>query len=132
MGQRRPVSTVRAASTIGSLKWHLLLGSLRGTTGQRIQSVLAIVVSAFIGVVACSALWGLGVSSRDGIVEERISTPGGISAVTGKVPLSDMFQYSTRLRSMTQGRGTYSMEPASYEPVPPNIAEKVLAEYAKG
>ncbi len=67
MGQRRPVSTVRAASTIASLKWHLLLGSLRGTTGQRIQSVLAIVVSAFIGVVACSALWGLGVSSRDGI-----------------------------------------------------------------
>ena len=71
-------------------------------------------------------------SSRRGIVEEMISKPGGISAVTGKVPLAEMFQYSTRLRSMTQGRGTYSMEPASYEPVPPNIAEKVLAEYSKG
>ena len=71
-------------------------------------------------------------SSRRGLVEEMISKPGGISAVTGKVPLAEMFQYSTRLRSMTQGRGTYSMEPASYEPVPPNIAEKVLAEYAKG
>ncbi|MBP8298998.1 MAG: elongation factor G [Planctomycetes bacterium] len=71
-------------------------------------------------------------SSRRGLVEEMISKPGGISAVTGKVPLAEMFQYSTRLRSMTQGRGTYSMEPASYEPVPPNIAEKVLADYAKG
>ena len=71
-------------------------------------------------------------SSRRGIVEEMISKPGGISAVTGKVPLAEMFQYSTRLRSMTQGRGTYSMEPASYEPVPPNIAEKVLTEYSKG
>ncbi len=70
-------------------------------------------------------------SSRRGIVEEMISKPGSISAVTGKVPLAEMFQYSTRLRSMTQGRGTYSMEPASYEPVPPNIAEKVLAEYTK-
>jgi elongation factor G len=50
-------------------------------------------------------------SSRRGLVEEMISKPGGISAVTGKVPLSEMFQYSTRLRSMTQGRGTYSMEP---------------------
>jgi elongation factor G len=70
-------------------------------------------------------------SSRRGIIEEMISKPGGISAVTGKVPLAEMFQYSTRLRSMTQGRGTYSMEPASYEPVPPNIAEKVLADYAK-
>jgi elongation factor G len=71
-------------------------------------------------------------SSRRGIVEEMISKPGGISAVTGKVPLAEMFQYSTTLRSLTQGRGTYSMEPASYEPVPPNIAEKVLAEYSKG
>jgi elongation factor G len=70
-------------------------------------------------------------SSRRGIVEEMISKPGGISAVTGKVPLAEMFQYSTTLRSLTQGRGTYSMEPASYEPVPPNIAEKVLAEYLK-
>ena len=71
-------------------------------------------------------------SSRRGIIEEMTSKPGGISAVSGKVPLAEMFQYSTRLRSMTQGRGTYSMEPSSYEPVPPNIAEKVLAEYSKG
>jgi elongation factor G len=71
-------------------------------------------------------------SSRRGLVEEMITKPGGISCVTGKVPLAEMFQYSTMLRSLTQGRGTYTMEPASYEPVPPNIAEKVLAEYAKG
>ncbi len=70
-------------------------------------------------------------SSRRGIVEEMVAKPGGISAVSGKVPLSEMFQYSTTLRSLTQGRGTYTMEPASYEPVPPNIAEKVLAEVVK-
>ncbi|MCA8974109.1 MAG: elongation factor G [Planctomycetes bacterium] len=67
-------------------------------------------------------------SSRRGIVEEMISKPGGISAVTGKVPLAEMFQYSTMLRSITQGRGTYSMEPATYEAVPPNIADKILAD----
>ncbi|MFK7738907.1 MAG: elongation factor G [Planctomycetota bacterium] len=66
-------------------------------------------------------------SSRRGVVEEMV-TNGGISQVTGKVPLSEMFQYSTMLRSLTQGRGTYSMEPGTYEPVPPNIAEKVLEE----
>jgi elongation factor G len=71
-------------------------------------------------------------SSRRGIVEEMVSKPGGISAVTGKVPLAEMFQYATMLRSLTQGRGTYSMEPATDEPVPPNIAEKVLADLAKG
>jgi elongation factor G len=68
-------------------------------------------------------------SSRRGIVEEMTAKAGGLSAVTGKVPLAEMFQYSTSLRSMTQGRGQYTMEPAAYEPVPPNIAEKVLAEY---
>jgi elongation factor G len=70
-------------------------------------------------------------SSRRGIVDEMISKPGGISAVTGKVPLAEMFQYSTMLRSLTQGRGTYSMEPSSYEAVPPNIAEKILNDVVK-
>ncbi len=70
-------------------------------------------------------------SSRRGVIEEMVTKPGGISYVTGKVPLSEMFQYSTMLRSLTQGRGTYSMEPASYEAVPPNIAEKVLEDLSK-
>ncbi|MFT4842514.1 MAG: elongation factor G [Planctomycetota bacterium] len=70
-------------------------------------------------------------SSRRGLVEEMITKPGGISSVTGTVPLSEMFQYSTMLRSLTQGRGTYAMEPSTYEPVPPNIAEKVLEDLAK-
>ncbi len=69
-------------------------------------------------------------SSRRGIVDEMVAKPGGISAVTGKVPLAEMFQYSTTLRSLTQGRGTYSMEPANYEPVPPNIADKILKDAA--
>lgn len=70
-------------------------------------------------------------SSRRGVVEEMVHKPGGISQVTGKVPLSEMFQYSTMLRSLTQGRGTYSMEPGTYDPVPPNIAEKVLEDLSK-
>ena len=69
-------------------------------------------------------------SSRRGVVDEMLARPGGVSSVTGKVPLSEMFQYSTMLRSITQGRGTYSMEPSTYEAVPPNIAEKVLEEYS--
>ena len=70
-------------------------------------------------------------SSRRGIIDEMTAKPGGISAVTGKVPLAEMFQYSTSLRSLTQGRGHYSMEPFNYEPVPPNIAAKVIEDYAK-
>ena len=47
------------------------------------------------------------------------------------VPLSEMFGYSTDLRSKTQGRGNYSMFFEKYEPVPKNVQEKVLAAKAK-
>ncbi|MCA8954743.1 MAG: elongation factor G, partial [Planctomycetes bacterium] len=67
-------------------------------------------------------------SSRRGIIEDMVNKPDGIASVKGKVPLSEMFQYSTTLRSITQGRGHYAMEPFSYEAVPPNIAEKLLGE----
>ena len=51
---------------------------------------------------------------------------GGGKMVTGYVPLSEMFGYATDLRSRTQGRGNYSMFFDRYEPVPKNVAEKVL------
>ena len=50
--------------------------------------------------------------------------------VTAKVPLSEMFGYTTTLRSMTQGRASSSMEFASYDPVPKSIAEKIMTERA--
>ncbi len=56
---------------------------------------------------------------------------GGGKQVNGYVPLAQMFGYATDLRSMTQGRGNYSMFFEKYEPVPKNIAEKVLNEANK-
>ena len=55
--------------------------------------------------------------------QERV---GNALAVTGRVPLSEMFGYATDLRSNTQGRATYTMQFDGYEEVPPNIAEKVV------
>ncbi|GAC1440750.1 MAG: elongation factor G [Solirubrobacteraceae bacterium] len=51
---------------------------------------------------------------------------GNALAVTGRVPLSEMFGYATDLRSNTQGRATYTMQFEGYEEVPPNIAEKIV------
>jgi elongation factor G len=65
-------------------------------------------------------------NSRRGIIEDMVTKPDGIASVKGRVPLAEMFQYSTSLRSMTQGRGHYSMEPAAYEAVPMSIREKLL------
>jgi elongation factor G len=57
---------------------------------------------------------------------------GNAQVVTGSVPLSEMFGYSTDLRSNTQGRATYTMVFESYEEVPPNIAEKVVESRSGG
>jgi len=64
-------------------------------------------------------------SRRRGRIEGQ-ERRGNALAVTGRVPLSEMFGYATDLRSNTQGRATYTMQFDGYEEVPPNIAEKVV------
>jgi len=69
-------------------------------------------------------------SSRRGKIE-GMEDVGGAKAVTAQVPLAEMFGYATALRSMTQGRGAFSMEPSHYEEVPRNVQETVLASKNK-
>ena len=70
------------------------------------------------------------INSRRGRIEGMEDVGGG-RIVHGFVPLSEMFGYSTDLRSRTQGRGNYSMFFEKYEPVPKSVQEKVLAAKAK-
>ena len=70
------------------------------------------------------------INSRRGRIEGMEDIGGG-KMVKAFVPLSEMFGYSTDLRSRTQGRGNYSMFFEKYEPVPKNVQEKVLAAKAK-
>ncbi len=70
------------------------------------------------------------INSRRGRIEGMDDIGGG-KIVRGFVPLSEMFGYSTDLRSKTQGRGNYSMFFEKYEPVPKSVQEKVLAAKAK-
>ena len=66
-------------------------------------------------------------SSRRGQVEGQ-SVDDGLSKVQAKVPLAEMFGYATQLRSMTQGRGIFSMEFSHYEEVPRNVAEAIISK----
>ena len=70
------------------------------------------------------------INSRRGRIEGMDDIGGG-KMVRAYVPLSEMFGYSTDLRSRTQGRGNYSMFFEKYEPVPKNVQEKILAAKAK-
>ncbi|RUO26713.1 elongation factor G [Aliidiomarina minuta] len=63
---------------------------------------------------------------RRGIIEGMEDAPGGLKAVNGQVPLSELFGYATDLRSQTQGRASYSMEFLKYAEAPKNIAESVI------
>ena len=66
-------------------------------------------------------------SSRRGQVEGQ-SVESGQSKVQSKVPLAEMFGYATQLRSMTQGRGIFSMEFSHYEEIPRNVAEAIISK----
>jgi elongation factor G len=65
-------------------------------------------------------------SGRRGMVQGMEDLPGGIKAVKAEVPLAEMFGYSTQLRSLSQGRATYSMEFKHYSEAPKNVAEAVI------
>ena len=70
-------------------------------------------------------------SSRRGMVQGMDDMPGGGKAIRAEVPLSEMFGYSTTLRSMSQGRATYTMEFKHYAEAPRNVAEAIVAARAK-
>ena len=66
-------------------------------------------------------------NSRRGQIQGQESRPGA-TQIDALVPLANMFGYATDLRSSTQGRGQYSMEPHSYVEIPKSIADKIIAE----
>ena len=70
-------------------------------------------------------------SSRRGMVQGMEDMAGGGKAIKAEVPLSEMFGYSTTLRSMSQGRATYTMEFKHYSEAPRNVAEAIVAARAK-
>jgi elongation factor G len=65
-------------------------------------------------------------SGRRGMVQGMEDLPGGIKAIKAEVPLAEMFGYATQLRSLSQGRATYSMEFKHYNEAPKNVAEAVI------
>ena len=70
------------------------------------------------------------INSRRGRME-GMEARNGNQIIRGFIPLSEMFGYATDLRSKTQGRGTYSMEPSHYEEVPKSVLEAIVASRAK-
>jgi elongation factor G len=67
-------------------------------------------------------------NSRRGRIEGMEPAQGGTQVIKAQVPLAEMFGYATTVRTLSQGRASYSMEPSHYEEVPRQVAEEIIAK----
>ncbi|WP_300364112.1 elongation factor G [uncultured Subdoligranulum sp.] len=116
-------SSEMAFSIAGSMAFKEAMKKCDPVIMEPIMKVDVIVPDEYMGNVIGD------LNSRRGQINNQESQDG-TARVTAMVPLSEMFGYATDLRSKTQGRGQYSMEPADYQQVPKNIADKIMTDRA--
>ena len=68
-------------------------------------------------------------SGKRGRIQGTDMLPGDMAVVKAKVPLSEVTNYQSQLKSVTSGQGTYTMELSHYEPVPPNVQQQIVAAH---
>ena len=91
---------------------------------EPIMKVVVIVPEEYMGDVIGD------LNSRRGMIQGMEAITGA-QEITAMVPLAEMFGYATDLRSRTQGRGQYSMEPSHYAELPKSIAETIISKRAR-
>ena len=91
---------------------------------EPVMKVVVIVPEEYMGDVIGD------INSRRGQMQGMDAIPGG-QQINAFVPLSEMFGYATDMRSKTQGRGQYSMEPSHYSEIPKSVADKIIASRVK-
>jgi elongation factor G len=107
----------------GSMAFKAAVLKAKPVLLEPVMKVEAVVPEQYMGDVIGN------LSSRRGHIEE-MESHAGIQTIKAKVPLAQMFGYSTDLRSMSQGRGTYTMEFCEYRDVPKNIADGLIEKAA--
>jgi len=121
-GSHHPVdSSEMAFSVAGSMALKDALPKAKPVILEPVMDVEVIVPEEYMGDVIGD------INSRRGKVV-NIEPRGHLQVISALVPLADIFGYATVLRSMTQGRGTYSMQLGRYEVVPPSIQSKIVAK----
>ena len=117
-------SSEMAFKIAGSMAFKEAMRQAQPILMEPIMKVSVIVPDEYTGTVIGD------LSSRRGQIQGQEARTGTVQ-VDALVPLSEMFGYTSDLRSNTQGRGQYSMEPNSYMEVPKNIAEKIMSSRKK-
>ncbi len=115
-------SDERSFHIAGSLAFQDAVKKAKPVLLEPIMKVEVVTPKDFVGAVTGD------LNRRRGRIEKMEPRPGGAEVVTAFVPLSEMFGYTTDLRSATQGRATSSMHFERYEQAPKNIADEVIAK----
>ena len=118
-------SSEMAFKIAGSIAFKEALKQANAILMEPVMKVAVIVPDDYTGTVIGD------LSSRRGQIQGQEARTGSVQ-IDALVPLSEMFGYTSDLRSNTQGRGQYTMEPHSYQEVPKSIAEKIMAARSKG
>ena len=117
-------SSEMAFKIAGSMAFKEAMRKADPVLTEPIMKVVTIVPDDYLGDVIG------GFNSRRGQIQS-MDPVSGAQQITAMVPLSEMFGYATDLRSMTQGRGQYSMEPSHFAEVPKSIQEKIISARTK-
>ena len=124
-GKYHPVdSSEQAFKMAGSLGFKQAVSEARPTLLEPVMQVQITVPDEFTGDVMGD------LNGRRARVQ-GMNPAGGYTTIEAQVPQAEMLRYATELRSMTQGRGIYSMQFSHYEEVPPHAAQKVIEERKK-
>ncbi len=125
-GSHHPVdSSEQAFKTAGAAAFRKAVLESRPVLLEPIVSIEISVPTEKFGDVSAD------LSTRRGHITGMDSDPGGMQIIQAHVPLSEVLRYATDLKSMTAGRGSYTMEFKSYEPVPPNVQQTIIDRWAK-
>jgi elongation factor G len=106
----------------------------RKATVDAIRAASAIVLEPIVGIEIVAPESAIGdltgdLSSRRGHITGTNPRPGSTASITGEVPLAEITDYASRLKSMTAGQGTYNIEFAHYAQVPPQVQQKLAASF---
>jgi elongation factor G len=125
-GKHHPVDSKEVAFVAAGKKAFLdALQKARPTVLEPIVSVEIVCPEANTGDIAGD------LSSRRGQVTGTTGLPGGMLAVSGMAPLVELEGYSARLKSVTGGHGSWTMQLSHYEAAPPNLQQQLVAEFQK-
>jgi elongation factor G len=129
-GSFHDVDSSEAAFKIaGSLAFKEAMRRAKPIILEPIMKVAVIMPESFMGDIVGD------LNAKRGIIKEMTDRGEGnarVKEVTAEVPLASMFGYATQMRSMSQGRASYSMEFAHYAEVPRNVAEEIMGAKTGG